>query len=680
MTKAVLLLTATPEQLGKESHFARLRLLDPDRFSDFKSFVKDESLYQPIADLIDKINSRSALSNDILLEIEAINQQPLSDQQRKNLLSSQQPDPNTHINNSHKANVRDEIINQLLDRHGTGRVLFRNTRATVKGFPKRHQTGYRLDMPVEYEDCFLALNTSIIDDVQLLLSPELLFEKISTELAASNDQSNQTQWSDFDPRIVWLADLIKKLQQQKILIITSYANTAKQLNLILKQKYGTHSAVFHEGLSLLERDRAAAYFAELESGCQVLVCSEIGSEGRNFQFSNQLVFFDLPFNPDLLEQRIGRLDRIGQTQDIQIHIPYFKNSAQELIYHWFENGLAAFESICPAAQQVYSQFKPVLFELLHSYDSHTKEKQQLIEKTAQLARQLNEKLHQGRDRLLELNSCRPLYANKLIHLAQKSDKAIHLQQYLDQVFDVLGVDSEPHKKDSFIIHQGENMQLTITGLEEDGLTCTCNRKLALSNEDIQFLTWTHPLVTDVMGQILSSEMGNTSVVTLNSAELSIDLEPGSLFLESLFVVESHLSGVTDTTNIQEMFVLLLNSDGEELDYSSIKSNLADPKQTENVDSETIKRILQAYKTELKSILHDADLKAKQKSQKISDQIFKQKLSHLIKEKIRLEELQKINPAVRDEEIEYFNEQISLLNQAKENTRHRLDAIRLIIIT
>ena len=65
-------------------------------------------------------------------------------------------------------------------------------------------------------------------------------------------------------------------------------------------------------------------FAQEEGGAQVLICSEIGSEGRNFQFANQLVMFDLPFNPDLLEQRIGRLDRIGQNRDIDIHVPHLE--------------------------------------------------------------------------------------------------------------------------------------------------------------------------------------------------------------------------------------------------------------------------------------------------------------------------------------------------------------------
>ena len=90
-------------------------------------------------------------------------------------------------------------------------------------------------------------------------------------------------------------------------------------------------AVFHEALSLIQRDRNAAYFAESD-GAQILLCSEIGSEGRNFQFSHHLVLLDLPLNPELLEQRIGRLDRIGQTSTIQIHIPYLPNSWTELLF------------------------------------------------------------------------------------------------------------------------------------------------------------------------------------------------------------------------------------------------------------------------------------------------------------------------------------------------------------
>ena len=79
----------------------------------------------------------------------------------------------------------------------------------------------------------------------------------------------------------------------------------------LRLRLGLKSSCFHEGLDLIARDRSAAYFADPDHGAQALICSEIGSEGRNFQFAHQLVMFDLPDQADLIEQRIGRLDRIG---------------------------------------------------------------------------------------------------------------------------------------------------------------------------------------------------------------------------------------------------------------------------------------------------------------------------------------------------------------------------------
>ena len=87
----------------------------------------------------------------------------------------------------------------------------------------------------------------------------------------------------------------------------------------------------------------------------MLICSEIGSEGRNFQFANQLVMFDLPFNPDLLEQRIGRLDRIGQNRDIDIHVPYLEQTSQAILARWFNVCLNAFADTCPTGRAVYDE-------------------------------------------------------------------------------------------------------------------------------------------------------------------------------------------------------------------------------------------------------------------------------------------------------------------------------------
>ena len=120
-------------------------------------------------------------------------------------------------------------------------------------------------------------------------------------------------WLEDDPRVSWLIDILRgELKHQKVLLIARSGATVESLEAVLRLHAGIKTAIFTEQMTLLERDQAAAFFADSE-GAQILLCSEIGSEGRNFQFASQLILWDLPANPDTLEQRIGRLDRIGQT-------------------------------------------------------------------------------------------------------------------------------------------------------------------------------------------------------------------------------------------------------------------------------------------------------------------------------------------------------------------------------
>jgi len=263
-TLGVLLLTATPEQLGQAGHFARLRLLDPDRFYDLNNFQEEEALYEPIAKAVEKLLSGESLQEESTQKL----LKTLGEEDAGPLL--QALNCSTSLR-AEQEQARTKLLEMLLDRHGTGRVLFRNTRMQVRGFPKR----------------------------QLLLAPLV--------------QTNSIP----DPRVNWLIQMLRSLKKEKILLICTQASSILELAETLRTQEGIHCALFHEGMSIIERDRAAAWFADPEDGAQLLLCSEIGSEGRNFQFAHHLVLFDLPVDPDLLEQRIGRLDRIGQTETIR---------------------------------------------------------------------------------------------------------------------------------------------------------------------------------------------------------------------------------------------------------------------------------------------------------------------------------------------------------------------------
>ncbi len=127
-TSRQVMLTATPEQLGLESHFARLRLLDPDRYYDFARFVAEEENFKPVNALVQELVSTATLPDGL--------HQYLGDKELGHIHKA--------FSEGDTAQACSRALNALLDRHGTGRVLFRNTRAAVKGFPERILHSYPL--------------------------------------------------------------------------------------------------------------------------------------------------------------------------------------------------------------------------------------------------------------------------------------------------------------------------------------------------------------------------------------------------------------------------------------------------------------------------------------------------------------------------------------------------------
>ncbi|MGD8843537.1 MAG: RNA polymerase-associated protein RapA, partial [Gammaproteobacteria bacterium] len=278
-TPGVLLLTATPEQLGRAGHFARLRLLDPHRFPDLERFIREEARYQPVAKAVERLLDDAPLDTT---ECDAL-RLSLHEAGTDELLQSLQDTP--AASEAHHA-ARQALVNRLLDHHGTGRILFRNTRAAVHGFAQRRLDAHPLPLPAAYADC-LTRTTDAEDPPEALLYPERLYAQ----------STGAAPWTEIDPRVAWLSTMLTALKPHKVLVIAAHARTAVELADALYNRAGLHAAVFHEGLSLLERDRAAAFFADRLAGTQVLICSEIGSEGRNFQFAHHLVLFDLPLHP-----------------------------------------------------------------------------------------------------------------------------------------------------------------------------------------------------------------------------------------------------------------------------------------------------------------------------------------------------------------------------------------------
>jgi ATP-dependent helicase HepA len=637
LSPSLILLTATPEQLGKESHFARLRLLDPDRFYSFAAFLEEERLFEPVA------NAAKLL----------LAEQTLDEQDQQNLTKLLKDDNVggllKNLNDPLKsAAARDALIKILLDHHGTGRILFRNSRQTVQGFPERERYGYVLTGH-------------------------------RSQTGAWEPESDLQQ----DPRYIWLVDKltasVKKTQSsaslrgQKALLICKHPQTAIALEQTLKNRAGIASAVFHEGMTIIERDRAAAYFADQESSARLLICSEIGSEGRNFQFVHHLILWDLPTNPDLLQQRIGRLDRIGQKHIVQIHIPYLENTEQHILYRWYDEGLNAFRSNNSAAQSVADKLHDELDEVLHN--NNQADIDAFIAKTQSLSTEIETQLHNGRDQLLELNSCRKELADELIDQLNAYEHEGVLWPYLEDVFECYGVDTEFHSPDCYIIRPGDHLRVShFPGLSEDGMTVTVNRQIALAREELQFMTWEHPIVTAAMDLILSSETGNAAISVIRHS----DLKAGQFLLECLFVVECSAPAELQIGRFLPHTPIRVLINQHQKDLTEIIEHRSLLETGKAFDKQQIVNFLNNQRLLITKLLAAAEQKAKADMQQLIDDATKAMLDSLASEIKRLVRLKKVNPAIKKEEIEHLKDMTMLAHENIQAAHLRLDGVRFVI--
>lgn len=634
-SSGLLLLTATPEQAGIKSHFARLRLLDPSRFYDFDLFVKEEAGFEALNKFVERLVNYKETNNTDELSAEL-----------KADLAKLYPGSDT--------SCISETISYLLDRHGTGRVLFRNTRAAVGGFPQRHLNHYPLSINTEDQETLRYLTT-------------LYPEKIKAD----------EQWLQDDPRVAWLENKIIELSPAKVLVICSQTETAILLEEHLKLKTGLRCSSFHEGLSIIERDKAAAYFSEEENGAQALICSEIGSEGRNFQFSHHLVLFDLPLNPDLLEQRIGRLDRIGQLHDIQIHAPYLANTVQERLFRWYHEGINQFEKSCSVGFSIFEEFENRLLPMLDAdlFDENVNAFDLLIAETAVYTKKMIQALEEGRDRLLELHSCNRPVADELIVAIEEEENSLELENYMTHVFHEYGVEQEYHSEYSEILRPSNHMKTEhFPGLDEDGISVTYSRTKALFREDLEFISWEHPMVCEVMDMILNGEAGNATLGTIAVKAIPA----GTLFLETFHTINCAAPKwlQLDRFLSSKPIRLLVDVTGKNL------SNVLNYAQLNGM-CDKIKRhmsqaIIKQVGGDIETMLEHSDKIAETQMTDIIQQAKTRMQETIGHELDRLVDLQKVNQLIRNDEITFLQKQMLDSENYMSHASIKLEAIRVII--
>jgi len=565
-TLRLLLLTASPEQMGLESHFARLRLLDPQRYPDFETYRIEHDRYAEVA-------------ADIGNRLESMDEQELA---------------------------------EALDRHGPGRVIFRNTRKCVSGFPKRHPHPVPLDLPKD----------------AALLGPD-------------------------DPRINWLLAFLLSHPKDKVLVIGRTRTEVAAMVKAIKSRSQVDVAHFHEQMPLVQCDRQAAWFTEPD-GARVMVVSEMGGEGRNFQAASHLVLIDLPRDPELLEQRIGRLDRIGQREEIHIHVPYLKGTTEEHVVRWLHEGLNAFA-------------EPVVggYELLERFDTRLdKITDKVITETRSFYKKLRKQITEGRDRLLELSSFRPDIGNEVARHINEVEQSTDLKTYLLQMFEQYGVHTEPLDATTYHIRPDQMFDDWFP-LPAEGFRITFNREEALTRPDAILMSWDHPMVTGAAELILGSERGSCSIAVDPAQEIPLKLQ-------AIYVLETIAPPGLNADRFLPPTPVSITVDhaGDVVD-GTIAEHLKDGEPWKLLEHESIR-------TQMIPAMIEATRELAEQAAKSTIADARQHMRETLgTDYKRLEYLKQVNDNIRDEELTHARKAITKLDKKLAAARLRLDAIRVI---
>ncbi len=314
----LLLLTATPHN-GKTEPFLRLiRLIDEDAFPNFKAIVKEQ-----VAPYVIRTEKREAIDNNgnTLFRERKTKVVGLHWDDRHSMQRMLYEMVTQYVSKNYNKAMRNRgknmwimfllIMMQRLVTSSTSAIRESMERRikVLEDQAFKYQTMTEeefLDMELEetMEDAISAISFDINEEL------EQLKEIVSI--------AKQAEFQYLDVKIEPLMDIIDEMffedKNRKVIIFTEFVATQSYLSRLLKDR-GYSNSLLNGSLNMDERN---AILAEFKTETDILISTDAGGEGLNLQFSNCVINYDLPWNPMKIEQRIGRVDRIGQQRDVEV--------------------------------------------------------------------------------------------------------------------------------------------------------------------------------------------------------------------------------------------------------------------------------------------------------------------------------------------------------------------------
>jgi SNF2 family DNA or RNA helicase len=315
----LLLLTATPHN-GKTEPFLRLiRLVDEKAFPNINAIVKEQ-----VAPYVIRTEKREAIDNNgnKLFKNRTTRAIELHWDERHSMQRRLYEMVSDYVSKNYNKAMRNRGKNMwfvfLLIM--MQRLVTSSTSAVRESMERRvkvlEEQAFKYQSMSEEEFAEMELEENMEDAIAAISLD------IKEEIAQLNDiiaVAKQAEFQYLDVKVEPLLEIIDDLfaedRQRKVIIFTEFVATQSYLVKLLKDR-GYSTSILNGSMSIEERN---AVLQEFKTETDILISTDAGGEGLNLQFSNCIINYDLPWNPMKIEQRIGRVDRIGQQRDVIVY-------------------------------------------------------------------------------------------------------------------------------------------------------------------------------------------------------------------------------------------------------------------------------------------------------------------------------------------------------------------------
>lgn len=315
----LLLLSATPHN-GKTEPFLRLiRLLDADAFPNAKSIVREQ-----VAPFLIRTEKREAIDNNgnLLFKNRITHLVTISWDERNNLQRELYEMVSSYVAKTYNKALRNRKKNMCL----IFLLIIMQRMVTSSTAAIRQSLERRLNVLLEQRTCVGNLREEDLDELNIedgvedaleaiSLDMELEIEELKQIISLAKQAQFQNQDAKVEPLLNEIDAILSEDRTQKVIIFTEFVATQTYLQELLVNR-GYTVTILNGGMSIDERNAA---MQEFKSSTSIFISTDAGGEGLNLQFANIIINYDLPWNPMKIEQRCGRVDRIGQQRDVHIY-------------------------------------------------------------------------------------------------------------------------------------------------------------------------------------------------------------------------------------------------------------------------------------------------------------------------------------------------------------------------